>query len=248
MLNDGLARAEGAGNGGGAALCDGEQGIDDTLTRVHGTCGDEFSGVGSVNTDRPALHHAQLVLNALFVLQHRDGIRHGEAALFHGQQGAAQSGGHHYLMGDRAGLLHGADNVAAGELIPRLRGGNEVPLLAAVERGNVGAAADARAGHLAYLGQGALDTVIDILQHAGPELNGHGHARCLDHRAGAEAGGLLINLNGGLVSAHIKYLAYKSLGAHAHNVGYVRVAQALCNHKRARNFDDSSAHTDTFLS
>ena len=248
MLNDGLARAEGAGNGGRAALCDGEQSIDDTLTRVHGTCGDEFSGIGSVYTDRPALQHAQLVLDALFVLQHRDGVGHGEATRLYGQQGAAHFGGHHDLVGYRAGLLHGTDDVAAGELIARLCGGNEVPLLASVERGNVGAAADCRAGHLAYLGQGALDTVIDILQHAGPELNGHGHARCLDHRAGAEAGGLLINLNGCLISAHVKYLAYKSLGAHAHNVGHVRVAQALRNHKRPRNFDDSSAHTDTFLS
>ena len=62
VLHDGLARAEGAGNGRGAALGDGEERVDDALAGVHRARGDVLSGVGSLDTDGPALDHAQLLL------------------------------------------------------------------------------------------------------------------------------------------------------------------------------------------
>ncbi len=98
-------------------------------------------------------------------------------------------------MADGAGLLHGAENVAGGNLVAGLCHGHEVPQLFTVERGHVGAAGDGVAGKVAHLGQRALDTVVDVFQHTGPKLDGHGHAGGFDRGAGAEAGGLFINLN-----------------------------------------------------
>ena len=108
---------------------------------------------------------------------------------------AGHAVGHHYLVEYGAGLLHGAEHVARNDLVAQLCDGDEVPLLLAVERGNVGAAGDGVAGEGAHLGQGTLDAVIDIVEHTGAKLNGHRHTGSFNDGAGAKAGGLFINLN-----------------------------------------------------
>ena len=108
---------------------------------------------------------------------------------------AGHAVGHHYLVEYGAGLLHGAEHVARDDSVARLCDGDEVPLLLAVERGNVGAAGDGVAGDGAHLGQGALDSVIDIVEHTRAKLNGHWHTGSFNDGAGAKAGGLFINLN-----------------------------------------------------
>ena len=173
------------------------------------------------------------MLFALFVLQHGNGLRYGEVAAIDAHEPAAQVGRHHYLVKYGARFLDRADNVAAGELIALLRRGHKAPLFAPVERGDVGAAAYGGAGKLAYLRQGALDTVVDVFQHTRSELDRHRHTGGFDHGARSETRGLLIDLYRGAVAGHVKYLAYKSVGTYAHDVGNVRIAQPLRNYKRA---------------
>ena len=145
-------------------------------------------------------------------------------------------------MKNCAGLLHGADDIAAAKLIADLCNGSELPLLFTVKCRNINASADGGADTLSDLGQGPLDAVIDVLQHTRSELNGHGHARAFDDCARADAGGLLVNLDGGLVAGHIQDFSDKSLGADTDDIGYIGISQTLCDHKRAGNFSYSSAH------
>ena len=247
MLHDGLAGAEGAGDGGGAALGNGEHGVDDTLAAVHGTGGHVLALIGSGHTDGPALHHGQLVLFALLVLHDGDHVGDHVLAALHAQDLAGNAAGHHDLVEDGAGLLHGAQHIARDDLVAGLGDGHEVPLLRPVQGGHVGAAGDGIAGQGAHLGQGALDAVIDVVQHAGSEFDGHGHPGGDDLGAGSEAGGLLIDLDGGAVACHIQDLADQALRAHAHHVGDVGVCQTLGHDKRTGYFGNSSAHLHTFF-
>ena len=57
-------------------------------------------------------------------------------------------------------------------------------------------------------------------------------------RTRPETGGLLVNLNGGLVSVNFYDLADQSLVADAHNVEHVRVAHTACNYERTGYFFD----------
>ena len=110
--------------------------------------------------------------------------------------------------------------------------GDKVPLLLPVQGGHVDTSGDAVPGQVTHLRQRTLDTVINVIQHAGAKLHGHGHAGGDYLGAGAKAGGLFIDLDGGLIAGHIKDLAYQPLRTHADNVGDVGVRQALGHDKR----------------
>ena len=242
MLHHGLARAEGAGDSGGAALGDGEECVDDALAGVHGAGGDEFSLVGALDTDGPALHHGEGPL-ALVGLDLRHGLIDGVLALLDDPGHlAGDAVRDHDLVKDGAGLLHGAEHIAGADLVAGLGDGDELPLLCAVEGRHIRAAGDAVAGEGAHLGQRALDAVIDIVQHAGSEFDGHGHTGGHDLGAGSESGGLLVDLDGRGVAGHVQDLADQALRAHAHNVGDVGVRQALGHDKRSGYLGNSSAH------
>ena len=164
------------------------------------------------------------------VLDDRNCIGDGKAAGLYGYQRAAHLGRHHYFVQNCAGLLNGAEHIAAGELISYLGNGSELPLLFTVKRRDINTSADGGAYALSDFGQWSLNTVIDIFQHTRSELNGHRHTGAFNYRSGTDTRGLLINLNGGHVSGHIQDFSDKSLGADTDDIGYVGVSQALCDH------------------
>ena len=233
MLHHGLAGTEGPGDCGGTALGDGKHGIDNTLAGVHGPAGDVLLLIGSCDTDGPTLDHGELMLHALGILHHGHHVFHNVLAALHADDLAGDAVGDHDLMQDGAGLLDGAQHIAGIDLVAGLCHGDEVPLLLPVQGRNIDASGDAVAGLGTHLGQGALDAVIDVIQHAGAKLHGHGHAGGDDLSAGAKAGGLFVDLDGSLVAGHIKDLADQPLRANTHNVGYVGVCQALGHDKRS---------------
>ena len=247
VLHDGLAGAEGAGDRGGAALGDGEERVYDALAAVHGPGGGVFLAVGPGDTDRPVLDHGELTGLAVVVLEDGDDVVHGELALFDGLDRPADPGGHQELVEDGAGLLDGAEDVARGDVLARLGDGDEVPLLLAVERRDLDAAGDGLAGEGADLGQGTLDTVVDVFQHTGAELHRQRQTRGDDLGAGAEARGLLIDLDGRGVSGHVEDLANEPLAADTDHVRHVCVGQALGHDQRAGYFRYNSAHLQTFF-
>ena len=241
MLHDGLAGAEGAGDGGGAALGHGEEGVHDALTGEQGGLGGILVLVGPAHTDGPLLHHGEVMLLPLVVHQHGHGVQHREGAGLDGLDGAAHSGGDHDLVEDGGGLLDGADDVAAHHLVALLGGGHEVPLLLPVQGGDLDAAGDGGAGDLHDALQGALDAVVDVFDEAGTQLHGQGGAGGLHRRAGTQAGGLLVDLDGGGVAVHGEDLTDEALLAHADHVGHVGVRKSGGHHQRSGDFDNLSA-------
>ena len=181
------------------------------------------------------------MVDAVGVLEHGDGLVDREVAAGDALDRALHLRGHHDLVQDGRRLLDGADHVAAGDGGAGLHNGVKVPDALAVERGHLDAAGDVGAGQVADLGQRALDTVIDILQHAGAKLHGQRHTGGLDLRAGAKARGLLIDLDGRAVAGHIQDLADQALLADTHNVGDVGIGKAIGHDQRTGNFCNGSA-------
>ena len=241
VLHDGLAAAERAGHGRRAALGDREERVDDTLAAVHGLVRSKLLRIGARDTHRPALDHVQLMIDAGGIGEHGDGLVDREVTAGDALDRARHLRGHHDLVQDGRRLLDGADHVAAGNGGAGLHNGIKVPHALAVERGHLDAAGDVRAGQVADLGQRALDTVIDILQHTGAKLHGQRHTGRLDFRAGAETGGLLVDLDGRAVTGHIQDLADQALLADTHNVGDVGIGKTVGHDQRTGNFCDSSA-------
>ena len=132
-------------------------------------------------------------------------------------------------------------SITGGDGSAGLHNGVKVPDALAVERGHLDTAGDVGAGQVADLGQRALDTVIDILQHAGAKLHRQRHTGSLDFRAGAKARGLLVDLDGRAVAGHIQDLADQALLTDTHNVGNVGIGKAVRHDQRAGNFCNGSA-------
>ena len=239
MLHHGLAGAEGTRHSGGAALGDGEHGVDDALAGLQGLHRREFLLIGPSHADRPLLHHGQLTALAVGQLHPGDGLGDGvltgRGQPLHRALGAL---GHHDLMQNRFGLRHGAQDVAGDDAVAHGGGGGKVPQLFTVQRRHLDAAGDVAAHPADDLLQRTLDAVVDVLDQAGAQLHAQGRAGGDHIGAGAQAGGLLIHLYGGSVTGHIQDLPDQLLGAYAHHVRHVGVRHAVRHHQRAGDFDD----------
>ena len=142
-------------------------------------------------------------------------------------------------MQDGGGLLDLAEEVAGGDLVAYLGSGDKVPLLLPVQRRDLDAAGDAGAAALGHDRlQRTLDTVVDVLQQAGTKLHGQGRAGGDDLSAGAEAGGLFVDLDGGGVAGHGQDLADEPLLTDADHVGHIGIGHTGGDHQRAGNLDN----------
>ena len=197
--------------------------------------------VGPAHPDGPLLHHGQLHLGAVLPLEHIDRLGHGKGAALDGDDGPLHFWGQHDLVEDGVGLLDRAQHVAADDLVPRLHHGGELPLLLPVQGGHLHAPGQVVASaHLPDDLQGALNAVVDIFDEAGTQLHGQGGAGGDHLRPGAQAGGLLIHLDGGRVPGHVQDLADKALLPHPDHVGHVGLLHPRGHHQRAGNFYDLS--------
>ena len=238
MLHDGLTGAEGAGDGCRTALGDGEHGVNNSLAGAEGHLGGELLDVGATHTDGPLLHHGQFLLLALVGVDDGDGLQDGVGAGLDVSDGAGDAMGNHDLVDGGGSLLDGADDVTAGDGVAHLGGGDEVPLLLSVQRRNLDASGDGGAGDLHDLLQGTLDTVVNIFKQAGAKLNGQRGAGGDHFRAGADAGGLLIDLDRRGVTVHVQNLADQVLFADSNHVCHVGVLHAGGDHQRAGYLND----------
>ena len=241
MLHHRLARTEGAGDGGGAAFRHGEEGVHDPLAGLEGDHRGILVLIGTAHTDRPFLHHGQLMLLALFVHQDGDLVQHGVGAGLNGLNGTAHFGRDHNLVEDGVGLLNGADDVAADHLVAGLDSGVKIPFLIPVQGGNLHTAGQVVPFDLPHDDlQRALDAVVDVLDQAGAQLHRKGGAGSDHIGARAQARGLLIDLDRGGAAGHGEDLADQTLLAHTDHVGHVGLLHAGGHHQRAGDLNDFS--------
>ena len=241
VLHDGLAAAERPRDRCRAALGDREEGIHDALTGLERCNGRVFFHVGPSHAHRPLLDHREFFSLALVRFHDRDRILYGEASRADLLHRAAHVRRQHDLVQDRRRFLHRTEHVAADEVVTNLGNGGEVPLLLAVERGNLLATRQkVAAGLLTNDLQRALNAIVNIFNQAGAKFHGERRAGRYDLRPRAEAGGLFIHLNGGGVAAHRQNLADEVLLTHANHIRHVRFRKSRCHDQRPGDLNDLS--------
>ena len=198
MLGHGLSRSESAGNGSRASLGDGEQGIQDTLSRHQRPGSRKTLHHRTGHTDGPLLDHGQRG-NRFIGLEYRhqrfsDGIAAVGNHRFHG---SGDAGRHHDLMHDGRGLLHLGDDGSAVYLLSRLHAELCLPLFLHIQGVHGKTAVDVGPGFFRDLRQGALDAVKNICDDAGSQGYRKGRSRRVNGFAGLQAGGLFKNLDRG---------------------------------------------------
>ena len=194
MLNNGFTRTERAGNRRNAALCEGEEGVDRSLTCGQQNVGRELLLVRSANADRPLCKHCN-VLPAVFGLDYGDNVVACKLAFLNLGNSTADFVGNENFVKYSGGLLNSTEHIACRNLVAGFSDGLERPFFAVVKRGNVNAALKVCSGNLHNLVKRALNTVVNSADKSGTELNGKGSACGLNGFTRSESGGLLIYLN-----------------------------------------------------
>ena len=223
-----------------AALHEREEGVDDARAGHERLGGGDLAAVRPRDADRPALHHEQVDLGAVGRAQPSDRLLDGVGAAGDRDDLAAHAGRDHDPVLDHDVLGDGADDVAGLDRLAGLHGRRELPALLAVEAGRADAAREERAGLALERVERALHAVVDGLEHARAELDRERRAGGLDGIAGADALGLLVDLDRGAVAAHLDDLAHEALGADLHEVEHLGGAEALGDHERAGYLDDGT--------
>ena len=241
VLHDRLAAAEGAGHGRHTALGDGEQGIDDPLTRDHRRGGSHLLLVGTGTTYRPALEHGHLV-DVPAVGQSRDRLGDVEVTLGDLVDHAFDPVGYHDLVQDDGGLLDHAQDVARLHGLAHVLDGHEVPQFVVVEIGDLHAADDTVAEALGDLVQRTLDAVEDALDQTGSELHRQGHTRADHLVAHAQSRRLLVDLDGGAIVTQLDDLADQPVFAYLDDVVDLGVGHAFRHDQRSGYFYDFASH------
>jgi len=93
--------------------------------------------------------------------------------------------------------------------------------------------------------RGALDAVVDGVQHPGSEVHGEGFARVVHGTARADARGLLVHLDGCDVVFDFDDLAHQTLVAHVDDVVHLGV-EARGGHDRTTHALDFAGVSDYF--
>ena len=239
MLHDGFTRAERTRHRRHTALGDGEQRVDDALTRHERDIRRQLAAIGTPDTHRPRLHQRQRYIAVIGGDRvHR--VRHRVVALGNGGDSAAHVVRQHNLVGHHGGFLYHTDRVAADHAVADRDGRSEVPVLVARQRRHLHAALQIGAAHLHDLRQRALDAVEDRADQTRSELHTQRFARGHHFLARSQSGCLLIHLNRRLVTVHFDDLTDQPFLADAYHVEHVRVPHAFRDDQRTGDLGDRS--------
>ena len=242
MLDDRLAGSERAGDAGGAALGQREEGVDHPLPGDQRRVGVDLAPVRTADANRPLMREAQLVGGAQLVGQRADHFPDRERAGAQAAERAGQAGRHHDPVLDDLRLLYPAEPLSGAHLLAAGGGRGELPDTLLVDRGRLDAAGDELAVVAGDHVQRPLDAVVDLLDESGAELDrelraGGGHLL-----ARADAAGLLVDLDRHAVALDADDLAEQAGVADLDHLVHDRVLQALRLHQGARNPRDDPSH------
>ena len=212
LLQDRLARSEGAGDTGRSALGHGIERVDDPAAgdeRLHGQ--DSFLVLVQGDLDGPFLHHGEVAGLAPLVLDLGNGLRDRVASLL----------GHLLHLGLADEIEGNEDLVGENSLrdrtqdIPRLDRvacfghGREFPLFRPVEAVEIDAALEEEPAVLGELWQGILETVVNLFQQARAELDDEQVPGELHRIAHLDIPGVLEDLHVADRAAYSDHLAFQ---------------------------------------
>eukprot|EP00760_Papus_ankaliazontas_P029145 PhM_4_TR4148/c1_g1_i1/m.22013 len=220
LRNDGLAAAEGTGDGASAALHGGEEGVEDALARQQRTGAGELLRDGTGLAHGPAVHHRQALLLTAEV-NFEDLVRQRVVASGRHPRDLALVVGreHHVVRAHERVLGDAAVDVTTGDHVADAHAGVELPLLVHVEGGDGDALRDEHGlRHLHNDVQRALDTVEDLAHDAGAKLERERLARAVHGIAHGEAARLLVDLDRRRVGLETDDLADELVVAHLHEL------------------------------
>lgn len=201
-----------------AALAQGEEGVDDPLSRKQGFRDPQPLPDGPGAPHGPELQHPQLP-GPLGRLDDCKGIPHGILARpYDALHPARHAGGHQDGMAHQGRLHHLADGLPWKELLAGLYQGLEVPSALEIQGIHLLAPADPGTALGLDGGKGALDPIEDAPDEAGPQPDREGLPR-EDHRgSGLEHGGVLVDLEGGAVPQELHHLPHQTQFPHPHHL------------------------------
>ncbi len=231
LLGDRLARAEWAGDGGGAAHREREEHVEDAHPGEERRHRVELLLERARLSHWPRVHHLELGAVGERGDHVVDGVLARRDDAF---DGAALAGRDEDLV--REGELgHGPDRVSGLHFVALRDAGRERPRRFARERVDGDAPVDVRARGLEDLVERALDAVEDPVEHAGPELDGERQTGRDDLLADREAAGVFVDLHerGGAVETDD--LTDEVLLADADDVVHPRTHHALGDDRRTRD-------------
>eukprot|EP00754_Rhynchopus_humris_P024968 Rhum_TRINITY_DN14924_c11_g1::Rhum_TRINITY_DN14924_c11_g1_i2::g.129085::m.129085 len=239
--DDRLAAPEGSRHGAGSALHGREQRVQHTLARLQRRLGTQLAvgGDGTRLTNGPLLDHGKLPLRSVLVQLHLQnvvlvGVLAGRRNLrdLAAEADVAGRGREHDGVGrDQVVLTDHAVHVAVADHGAHLHRGGEGELLLVVQRRHVETLRDEHVSDHARDGlQRTLDTVEDLTEDAGSQLERQGLARTHNLVADRQTGSLLVHLDGGGVLLQTDDLTDQLGGAHLHKLVHGSAKHALTDH------------------
>ena len=169
MLNYRLSGTEWSRDCGNTALSDREQCIDYSLSCYERHIRNHLFFIWSSYTYRPFLHQCD-VLDAVFCLYCSNGFLYGVIACLDRNDSTLDSVRDHDLLLDDYGLLNDTDDISGLDLFAdsgkRLKG----PLLLTIQSRYLDTSFDVSALLFVHLSQRTLDTIVDTLDEARPQL------------------------------------------------------------------------------
>jgi hypothetical protein len=237
VLGNRLAGAEGTGNRRRSTFGDGEQPIENALSRDERFRRCRFLLGWARRSHRPLLVHGDLLAGIELDDRLVDGVF---AGLDSDDLAAIGARWHHHLVVDGDRLLDDTDDVAGRDLVAFCDLWLELPGFVEIDPGGVDPTVEKRTVHLRFQHvKWALGAVVDGIQYAGAEIDRQRLARVLDGFARADPGGLLVHLNGRDIALDLDYLAHQPFVADVDDVVHPGV-EILGGHNRPTDaFDDA---------
>jgi hypothetical protein len=235
LTDDSLAASKSTRNTHSSTLNTGKKGVKHTLADDERPVRRKLLGTWARHTNRPLVHHAVFGLDSV-ELELQNLRVHGVAALVcktgNGSLGTRRQ--HDLMVVDQTVLENTTEDISAGDVVSDLvcaRG--EVPLLGAVESGDVNTAGNVDAvRRVGNALERALDAVVDGLHETRAELDGEGlagpHDRIADRHTSCLAvsdplrpwrsqhTSLFVDLDGGLVGLNSNDLTNEAVVTNAH--------------------------------
>ena len=212
MLGHGLAGTESARYRSGSAFCKRKENIQNTLAGNQRPGNRLTQGMRSGAADRPLLHQLDLFDfagrrfdfgNDVFA-----GISAGRYNLFND---ALHIGRYHNLVGNQRRLRRGCQNGAGAYGFTNGKQNRDIPFFVHIHGVRAQPAGNKRAGKRLNAAQRTFNAVKNVSDQAGPQCYSHRRPGRGDRLTDGQAGGLLIDLNYGVIAVYGNDLADQAL-------------------------------------